>query len=215
MHTWYLSQAPQAVPVEKKSVNHMEKILHMSDCHIEKFYIWQIFMWKKILHIWNVNNICYVEKFCAQHMVYSRILHWFVEKSVVFVIYAVFLQGRIWHDLRAFAWRKIEPNIVPVEKKGQISGMWWCFIKIYCNLHHWAWCMGHTSNIWLFLTTLDICLQHLATSSNFRQLLPKFGSVCQLLAALPFLTTLGNIWQLLLSCFLHILSSCHLVILSS
>ena len=44
-------------------------------------------------------------------------------KSVVFVIYAVLLQGQFCRDLRDFAWRKIEPKIVLVEKKGQISGM--------------------------------------------------------------------------------------------
>ena len=47
----------------------------------------------------------------------------FVAKSVVFVIYAVLLHGRFCQDLPIFAWRKIEPKIVPVEKKGQISGM--------------------------------------------------------------------------------------------
>ena len=35
-------------------------------------------------------------------------------------IYAVLSQNQFWYDLRAFAWRKIEPKIVPVEKKLQI-----------------------------------------------------------------------------------------------
>ena len=32
-------------------------------------------------------------------------------------------QNLLYRDLRAFVWRKIEPKIVPVEKKRQTSGM--------------------------------------------------------------------------------------------
>ena len=35
-------------------------------------------------------------------------------------IFAVLSQNQFWYDLRAFTWRKIEPKIVPVEKKLQI-----------------------------------------------------------------------------------------------
>ena len=38
-------------------------------------------------------------------------------------IYAVLLQNLICRNLRAFAWRKIGPKIVSMEKKGQMSGM--------------------------------------------------------------------------------------------
>ena len=32
-------------------------------------------------------------------------------------------------------------------------GLWWCFNKIYCHLHHCAWYMGHT-NKWQICTTI-------------------------------------------------------------
>ena len=77
----------------------------------------------------NVKKICDVDKFCAQHMLYSRILR---SKSVVFVIYTVLLQGRFCRDLRAFARRKIEPKILPVEKK-QFQRVWQ---TLSGHLHH-------------------------------------------------------------------------------
>ena len=63
-------------------------------------------------------------------------------------------------------------------------------------------------NIRLFLTSFNTFWQHFATFDN---VLAKFGEICQHLATLLFLTTFGNIWQLLSSCCL---SSCHPVILS-
>ena len=69
-----------------------------------------------------VNKICNVEKLCAEPMVNSRILRYFVTEFVIFAIYSIFLHGWFCYNLRAFAWRKIAPEIVPVEKKGQISG---------------------------------------------------------------------------------------------
>ena len=38
-------------------------------------------------------------------------------------IYAYLSQNMFFRDSRAFAWRKVKPKFVPVEKKGQISGM--------------------------------------------------------------------------------------------
>ena len=49
-------------------------------------------------------------------MLFCRILQYFVAKSVLVVIFAVLLRNLFWYDLRAFAWRKIKPKIVPVEK---------------------------------------------------------------------------------------------------
>ena len=42
---------------------------------------------------------------------------------VMYAIYAILLRNLFCRDLRAYVWRKIEPKIVPVEKKRQISGM--------------------------------------------------------------------------------------------
>ena len=45
-------------------------------------------------------------------------------REICFVaIYAVLAQNLFCRDLRTFVWRKIYPEIVLVEKKGQISGM--------------------------------------------------------------------------------------------
>ena len=63
-----------------EKICHVEKILHMSDCHVEKNSPHE-----------KCQQNCNVETFCAQHMVYSRILRCFVAKSVVFVIYADFV----------------------------------------------------------------------------------------------------------------------------
>ena len=38
-------------------------------------------------------------------------------KIIFFASYAVLSRNLFLYDLRAFAWRKIEPKIVPVEKK--------------------------------------------------------------------------------------------------
>ena len=54
------------------------------------------------------NNVCNLWCFVAKYVFCN--LHCFVMKSFC-------------RDLRAIAWRKFEPKIVPVEKQGQISGM--------------------------------------------------------------------------------------------
>ena len=46
------------------------------------------------------------------------------------VIYAVLSRYLFCRDLRAFAWRKIQPRIAPVEKKLLISGMG----TVYCSV---------------------------------------------------------------------------------
>ena len=69
---------------------------------------------------------------------------------------------------------------------------------------------------YIFLQYLAISRQLLIPVDNVWQLFTnfaQFGNVCQLFATLPFLTTFGNIWQLLSSCCL-VLSPYHLVIWS-
>ena len=52
-------------------------------------------------------------------------------REICFVaIYAVLAQNLFCRDLRTFVWRKIYSEIVLVEKKGQISGMF--FTKYKC-----------------------------------------------------------------------------------
>ena len=51
------------------------------------------------------------------------ILCCFIAKFLFYTIYAVLSRNLFCRDLRALAWRKIEPKIFSVEKKGQISGM--------------------------------------------------------------------------------------------
>ena len=54
---------------------------------------------------------CHVEKF------YMYMANCQLEFAA---IYAVLLQNLICRNLRAFAWRKIGPKIVSVEKKGEV-----------------------------------------------------------------------------------------------
>ena len=53
----------------------------------------------------------------------GNVLCCLVANSLFYGIYAVLSQNLFCRDLRALAWRKIGPNILSVEKKGQISGM--------------------------------------------------------------------------------------------
>ena len=76
---------------------------------------------------------------------FCRILCCFVAKSLFYAIYAVLSRNLFCRYLRALAWRKIEPKILSVEKKGQISGMnteenvitsekWKFMISVFCVL---------------------------------------------------------------------------------
>ena len=52
-------------------------------------------------------------------------------REICFVaIYAVLAQNLFCRDLRTFVWRKIYSEIVLVEKKGQISGMYTYSTKV-------------------------------------------------------------------------------------
>ena len=79
------------------------EILHMTDCQVEKFSTWQIVMWKKFStwEMWRKSEMW-------RNNVYN--LWCFV------AFYAVLSRNLFCHNLRAFAWSKIEPKIVPVEK---------------------------------------------------------------------------------------------------
>ena len=65
-------------------------------------------------------------------------LWWFVtfyklfwQNQCFLAIYVVLSRNQFWYDLRAFAWRKIEPKIVPVEKEWQIWGMQIIWVNIW------------------------------------------------------------------------------------
>ena len=113
-HTSYLSRAPRAVPVEKiwscgEICPHDRwsggVILHMTDCHVEKFSTWE--MWRKSEMRWtNVYNLwCFVafynillqNQFCCD-------FRGFVAKSVLV-------------QFMRFCVEKIAPKIVPVVEK--------------------------------------------------------------------------------------------------
>ena len=48
---------------------------------------------------------------------------YFLHKICFVTIYVFLSQNMFSRDSRAFAWRKVKSKFVPVEKKGQISGM--------------------------------------------------------------------------------------------
>ena len=99
-------------------------------------------MWKnlKILHICHVRNVRFlhmtdVEKSEIGQGINNVYSLWsFVAfyatsfcKNHFFANYAVLSRNLFCRDLRVFVWRKIEPKIVYVEKKWQISGMTYRF----------------------------------------------------------------------------------------
>ena len=63
---------------------------------------------------------------------FCRILCCFVAKSLFYAIYAVLSRNLFCRYLSALAWRKIEPKILSVDKKGQISGMVVGLFLQYC-----------------------------------------------------------------------------------
>ena len=96
--------------VENRSCLHITDDENMSFLHVvdvEKFHH---------LLIYQINNVYNLRCF----YVYSAVL-----LQNLFILRFTLFCGKIrfCHDLHAFAWRKIETNIVPVEKKGQISCM--------------------------------------------------------------------------------------------
>ena len=85
--------------------------LHIYICHI--FAILQLWLAPPLVPSY--------EKFGDTSILSQFML--FCRKICFVAIYAVLSQNVSCRNLRAFAWRKIGPKIVPVEKKGQISGM--------------------------------------------------------------------------------------------
>ena len=128
-HTWYLSQAPQAVPVENflscgEISSHDRfscgEILHMTWCYVENALhmrnVKKSVMWRNFLHNWWF----FVALNCC--------------KIIVLVIYAI-LSRIFCRDLRTFVWRKIEPKIfVCGEKRTNIMFVYLGFYN--CQTFH-------------------------------------------------------------------------------
>ena len=88
-----------------KKIYHNEKVLHMINVE-QNVLIWRnvkkSVMWRNVT-LRNYNSLSQITLFCCK---------------ICFVsIYAVLSQNLFCRDLRAFAWRKIEPKIIWVEKK--------------------------------------------------------------------------------------------------
>ena len=77
-------------------------------------------MWRnlKILHICHMCDSVHTinSLYCVQFIVFCRILRSFVAKSDCLAIHALLLQNLFCLDLLAFAWRRIESQIVAVDK---------------------------------------------------------------------------------------------------
>ena len=82
-------------------------------------------------------------------------------------------------------------------------GYWWCFIKIYCNLHHFAWCMGHTGCLFWLVPPRKVLSMELVPPNREKWLvdwrwqksLLKKESLSQSLSHLHFLLWLSRINQ--------------------
>ena len=115
---------------------HVEKFLHMTDFHVEKFSTWHDVMWK-MLSTWEM---------WKKSVMWRNFLHnwWFFValnccKIIVLVIYAI-LSRIFCRDLRTSVWRKIEPkNCVCGEKRTNIMYAlgslklcknWWKYARI-------------------------------------------------------------------------------------
>ena len=113
------------------------KLLHIH--HVEKTQIyphdrcWEYELsphnrWGEFHHllIYQINNVYNLRCFYVYYAVLLQNL--FILRFTLFC-----RKIRFCRDLRAFAWRKTEPKIVPVEKKGQISCMYlvpdWYILK--------------------------------------------------------------------------------------
>ena len=92
IHTWYLSQVPQVVPVEKI-------------CHEETIQMPMLYRCKKSEISPHLSCLLYLHNV---HFMLFCLKIGFVAKSVV-------SQNRVCCNLRTFAWRKMEPQIISVE----------------------------------------------------------------------------------------------------
>ena len=79
---------------------------------------------------------------CGEMFPHDRLLHmnqlaFFFAKSVLSQFTLLLSRNLFCSDLRAFVWRKVEPKIVRVEKKRQISGMFLLLHKHNgLDIHH-------------------------------------------------------------------------------
>ena len=81
-------------------------------------------MWRQICHV-ETNLSCEEispRERCGDKSDLSQFML-FCRKICFVAIYAVLSRNLFGRDLRALVWRKIEPTILSVEKKGQIWGM--------------------------------------------------------------------------------------------
>ena len=97
---------------------------------------------EQIRHLEKCGEICLVEIFIYMRNVDTD---QFCRKICFVTIYAYLSQNMFFRDSRAFAWRKVKPKFVPVEKKGQISGM------VMCRLER---CIGIIALLDRLLTTI-------------------------------------------------------------
>ena len=124
-----------------EKICHLENFFHMTDCHVEKFLhkrnLKKIYHIEKVLHMINVeqNVLCgemWRNLSCGEMFAHDRFLHMRNEKCQANVLcaksvlsqFTLFCREICFVTIYAlFVWRKIEPKIVLVEKKRQISGM--------------------------------------------------------------------------------------------
>ena len=82
---------------------------------------------EKFLHMRNVTKMFHIMYNLCRNVAYNDIsllqTMLFCCKICFVAIYVVLSRNLFCRKLRAFVWRKIEPEIVLVEKKRQISGM--------------------------------------------------------------------------------------------
>ena len=129
-------------------------------------------MWKtlKILHIRHVRNVRFlhmtdVEK--SENSPHGLLLHFMLlllQKSF-FCKLRCFVAKSVCRDLRVFVWRKIEPKIVYVEKKWQISGM--CHIDWKTLDIHWKCFFEGDISYFSIIDILWVDLMRKARNKNY------------------------------------------------
>ena len=94
------------------------KILHMSDCDVERFLLAYgkcgknpsfREMWRKSALLRNLSTFIHMRNVDTDQ---------FCRKICFVTVYNFLSQNMFCRDLRAVAWRKIEPKFLSVEKKG-------------------------------------------------------------------------------------------------
>ena len=75
-------------------------------------------------HDINEKTLCTIYAVTLRNHISLSQLTLFCYKICFVAIYAVLSRNLFCRDLRPFVWRKIEPKIVPVEKKDKYQ-VWW------------------------------------------------------------------------------------------